>query len=62
MVGQHAAWWRARVAEGAFTTRGLTAELAARSIKTDRQAVWVFLHAEGLGFKKCRAARRAVTT
>jgi transposase len=34
--------------------------LAARGIKTDRRAVWVFLHAEGLSFKKNRAARRAV--
>jgi putative transposase len=60
LVGEHAEWLRGRVAEGAFTTRGLTAELAARGIKTDRRAVWVFLHAEGLSFKKNRAARRAV--
>jgi putative transposase len=60
LVGENAAWLRARVAEGPFTTRGLTAELAARGIKTDRRAVWVFLHAEGLSFKKNRAAGRAV--
>ena len=60
LVGEHAEWLRARVAEGPFTTRGLTAELAARGIKTDRRAVWVFLHAEGLSFKKNGAARRAV--
>lgn len=60
LTGEHADWLRARVAEGPFTTRGLTAELAARGIKTDRRAVWVFLHAEGLSFKKNRAARRAV--
>jgi putative transposase len=60
LTGECADWLRARVAEGPFTTRGLTAELAARSIKTDRRAVWVFLHAEGLSFKKNRAARRAV--
>jgi hypothetical protein len=36
--------------------RGLTAELAARGVKTDRRAVWVFLRAEGLSFKK-RMAR-----
>jgi len=61
LVGENADWLRARVAEGPFTTRGLTAELAARGIKTDRRAVWVFLHAEGLSFKKNRAAGRAVT-
>jgi len=61
LVGEHAQWLRARLAEGPFTTRGLTAELAARGIKTDRRAVWAFLHAEGLSFKKNRAARRAVT-
>jgi transposase len=60
LVDECAAWLRARVAEGPFTTRGLTAELAARGIKTDRRAVWVFLHAEGLSFKKNRAAGRAV--
>ena len=48
LTGEHAEWLRARVAEGPFTTRGLTAELAARGIKTDRRAVWMFLHAEGL--------------
>jgi transposase len=34
--------------------------LAARGIKTDRRAVWFFLHAEGLSFKKNRTAGRAV--
>ena len=52
LVAECADWLRARVAEGPFTTRGLTAELAARGIKTDRRAVWTFLHAEGLSFKK----------
>ena len=60
LMGEHAEWLRARVAEGPFTTRGLTAELAARGIKTDRRAVWVFLHAEGLSFKKARLAKLAV--
>jgi hypothetical protein len=36
----------------------LAAELTARGIKTDRRAVWVFLHAEGLSFKKARTASR----
>jgi len=61
LVDGCAAWLRERVAQGPFTTRGLTAELAARGIKTDRRAVWVFLHAQGLSFKKNRAAGRAVT-
>ena len=56
LAGEAADWLRARVAEGAFTTRGLVAEMAARGIKTDRRAVWVFLHAQGLSFKKKRAA------
>jgi putative transposase len=41
-----------------FTTRQLVGELAARGVKTDRRAVWVFVTAEGLSFKKNRAARR----
>jgi len=56
--GENADWLRARVAEGAFATRGLVAEMAARGVKTDRRAVWVFLRAEGLGFKKNGAAGR----
>jgi transposase len=37
---------------GAFHHCGLTAELAARGIKTDRRAVWFFLHAEGMSFSR----------
>ena len=36
-----------------------TAELVARGIKTDRRAVWTFLHSEGLSFKKNGASGRA---
>lgn len=57
--GESAEWLRERCRSGPFTTRGLVAELAARGIKSDRRAVWVFLHAEGLSFKKNRAAGRA---
>ncbi len=32
--------------------RGLTAELAARGIKTNRRTVWFFLRAQGMSFKK----------
>ena len=61
LVGEPAEWLRARVAEGAFTTRGLAAVSAARGSKTDRREVWVFLDAEGPSFKKkiIRGARRA---
>jgi putative transposase len=57
--GAPAQWLRDRCRSGPFTTRGLVVELAARGIKSDRRAVWVFLHAEGLSFKKNRAAGRA---
>lgn len=52
LSGANADWLRQRCAEGSFTTRGLVAEMAARGIKTERRAVWVFLRAEGLSFKK----------
>ena len=59
LSGELAAWLRKRCRSGPFTTRGLTAELAARGIKTDRRAVWVFVRAEGLSFKKTlRAAEQ----
>jgi putative transposase len=59
LSGEPAAWLRQRCRSGPFTTRGLTAELAARGIKSDRRAVWVFLRAEGLTFKKNPAGGRA---
>ena len=62
LSGERAEWLRERCRAGPFTTRGLTAELAARGIKTDRRALWVFLRAEGLSFKKNRAAGRAGAT
>ncbi|WP_165422643.1 IS630 family transposase [Rhizobium ruizarguesonis] len=49
---ERAEWLRQRCCSGPFTTRGLVAELAERGIKTDRRAVWVFVRAEGLSFKK----------
>jgi len=52
LSGDCAEWLRARIASGPVTLRGLTAELAERGIKTQPRAVWVFLHAEGLSFKK----------
>ena len=61
LSGDCAAWLRERIASGPVTLRGLTAELAERGIKTQPRAVWVFLHAEGLSFKKNPAASGAVT-
>lgn len=52
LSGATAEWLRWRMRQAPFTTRQLTAELLARGIKTDRRAVWVFVTAEGLSFKK----------
>jgi putative transposase len=46
LSGANADWLRKRIRSGPFSLRKLTAELAARGIKTDRRAVWVFVHAE----------------
>lgn len=59
LSGANADWLRERIRSGPFTLRKLTAELAARGIKTDRRAVWVFVHAEGLSFKKNDPGGRA---
>jgi len=56
LSGERAQWLRERIASGPFTLRGLAAELAERGIKTHPRAVWVFVHAEGLSFKKNSAA------
>ena len=52
LSGANADWLRERIRSGPFTLRKLTRELAARGIKTDVRAVWTFVHAEGLSFKK----------
>ena len=61
LSGDCAEWLRQRISAGPFTLRGLAAELAERGIKTHPRAVWVFVHAEGLSFKKNSAARGADT-
>ena len=61
LSGEIADWLVQRIGSAPFTTRQLTAELAARGIKTDRRAVWVFLHAQGLSFKKNAPPRRTAT-
>ncbi|MCA6105627.1 transposase, partial [Bradyrhizobium sp. WSM 4400] len=57
LSGANADWLRKRVLSGPFTLRKLTQELAARGIKTDVRAVWTFVHAEGLSFKKKRSCQ-----
>ena len=57
--GEHEAWLRDRIRERDFTLRGLVGELAARGLKADYTAVWAFVHAEALSFKKNRARQRA---
>ena len=53
--GAQAEWLRARMAAGAFTLRGLVAELAERGLRVDYRTMWAFVHGEGLSFKKNRA-------
>lgn len=57
--GEHEVWLRERLQAGAFTLRGLVAELAERGLKVDYHSVWDFVHAEKLSFKKNRARKRA---
>jgi putative transposase len=56
--GEHEAWLRQRIGERDFTLRGLVAELAARGLKVGYRAVWNFVQAEKLSFKKNRARQR----
>ena len=57
VLGAHRDWLLERT-KSDFTLRGLVAELGERGIKVDYVQVWRFVHAEGLSFKKKRAARR----
>ena len=58
LVGEPAVWLRERIARADFTLRGLRAELAERNVHAAYKAVWRFVHAEKLTFKKKRARRR----
>ena len=58
-AGEYAAFLARRVRDGAFTLRGLVAELAERGLKVDYRSVWNFVHAEKLSFKKNRGRQRA---
>ncbi len=62
LSGSHADWLRERMNSGPFTLRKLTAELAARGVKTHQKTVWLFVHAEGLSFKKNRGADGTITS
>jgi putative transposase len=55
---EHELWLRQRLGEGEFTLRGLVAELAARGLMASFGAVYRFVHAEKLSFKKNRARQR----
>lgn len=57
LSGAHRDWLIERTTSD-FTLRGLVAELATRGVKVDYVQVWRFVHAEGMSFKKKRAARR----
>ena len=52
LVGAHRDWLLMRCQGGAFTLRGLVAELAERGLKVDYRSVWNFVHTERLSFKK----------
>ncbi len=56
IVGPWRLWLLERCHTGAFTLRGLVAELAERGLKVDYRVVWAFVHAENLTHKK-RMAR-----
>jgi putative transposase len=59
IAGAHRDWLIARCRAADFTLRGLVAELAQRGLKVDYRAVWAFVHAEKLSFKKTRTAKLA---
>ena len=52
LSGDTANWLRGRLRSEAFTVRQIKRELAERGIKTDLRAVWVFIRAEGMSYKK----------
>lgn len=53
-------WLRARLVEQPdLTLRALLAELSERGAKVSYGALWLFLHREGISFKKNRARQRA---
>jgi putative transposase len=59
IAGEHAGFLARRIRDGAFTLRGLVAELGERGLKVDYRSVWNFVHTEKLSFKKNRRRQRA---
>lgn len=60
LLAAHRDFVHARFAEQPeLTLRGLQRELAERGVKVSYGAVWGFVHAEGLSFKKNRTGQRA---
>lgn len=59
IAGDHRAWLIQRCQSADFTLRGLVAELFERDLKVDYRAIWEFVHAEKLSFKKNPARQRA---
>ncbi|MDB5380142.1 MAG: transposase [Rubritepida sp.] len=59
IAGTHRDWLIGRCHAADFTLRGLVVELAERGLKVDGRAVWAFVHAEKLSFKKNAARQRA---
>jgi putative transposase len=59
IIGAHRDWLLQRCKEQAFTLRGLVVELGERGLDVSYRAVWDFVHAERLSYKKNRPRRRA---
>lgn len=60
LLAAHRDYVHARFAEvPELTLRGLKEDLAERGVKVSYGAVWRFVHAEGLSFKKNRSRKRA---
>jgi putative transposase len=58
LSGDIAVWLRERLGSGAFTVRELKRELSERGIKTDLRAVWTFIRAERMSYKKNDSSSR----
>lgn len=60
LLAAHRAFVHARfAAEPELPLRALQRELAERGVRVSYGAIWGFVHAEGLSFKKNRAGQRA---
>jgi transposase len=62
IAGDHRTWLTTRCQSADFTLRGLVTELSERGLKVDYRAVWEFVHAEKLSFKKNAARQRTGST